>query len=475
MGSVILAALVRRNPGLLGVTLLCGCWNGAAALHKPCEVDAQCGRNQRCSADGFCDGPPPSSSSSDGTDSDGACAPVVSNTCDPTARIGAHTLSSTPIVNADFSRALAVGAADLLGDARIELVVLSLDNYNVSVMENVGGGNWEVGAAPYSTPITDPRDLAVIDVETDGIPEFLLLAQNGQVDVVGWDGTSASSRATVNVAADDLLTLSATDIFGDVGPELLLAGSSALHVVPNIGGTFQEGDVRKRSGSFYKPWDLLVVGGAVTRVLLPESDDMSFSGALTQQVQVVRIDGGDLTLDEPLATDLQNPWAIAQGDFFGDDELEVAVVERRLDSPGDANYTDITGSPGRLRFYRVDDTGMTQLGEPLETAIGPVALQAADLDCDGKSELVIASTGPAGASAGQNQVFFGSCDPLPEASRLETFPDAAGVGIVAGTRMAAADFDGDGLLEVAIPDLGNLADPEAPGERVVLVGVEAAP
>ncbi|MBK8236159.1 MAG: hypothetical protein IPK74_11415 [Deltaproteobacteria bacterium] len=469
--------MVRRNPGLLGVTLLCGCWNGAAALHKPCEVDAQCGSGQRCSADGFCDGPPTttSSSSSDGTDSDGACAAVLSNTCDPTARIDAHTLSSTPIVNADFSRALAVGAADLLGDDRIELVVLSLDNYNVSVMENVGGGNWQAGAAPYSTPITDPRDLAVIDVETDGVPEFLLLAQNGQVDVVGWDGTSATSRATVNVAADDLLTLSATNIFGDVGPELLLAGSSALYVVPNIAGSFQEGDVRKRSGSFYKPWDMLVVGGAVTRVLLPESDDMSFSGALTQQVQVVRIDGGDLTLDEPLATDLQNPWAIAQGDFFGDDELEVAVVERRLDSPGDVNYTDITNSPGRLRFYRVDDTGMTALGEPLETAIGPVALQAADLDCDGKSELVIASTGPAGASAGQNQVFFGSCDPLPQASRLETFPDAGGVGVVAGTRMAVADFDDDGLLEVAIPDLGNLADPEAPGERVVLVGVEAAP
>lgn len=400
---------------------------------------------------------------------------MIPSTCDPMQIVGDHVLTSSEVVNADFSRTLAVGAADLLGDARTELVVLSLDNYNLSIMENVGGGNWQAGAAPYSIAITDPRDLAVVDVETDGVPEFLLLAQNGQVDVVGWDGGSASSRATVNVAADDLFTLVAADLFGDAGPELLLAGSSALHVVPNAGGTFEEGDVRRLSGNFAKPWDLLVAGGAVTRILLPESDDTSFTGALTQRIQVVRIDGGDLVLDPPLATDLQNPWALTQGDFFGDERVEVAVVERRLDSPPDANYTDITGLPGRLRFYRVDDTGVTVLGEPIEIAIGPVVLEAADLDCDGKSELVIGATGPAGASAGVAQVFFGSCDPLPDPARLESFPEVGGRGLVAGTRMAVADFDQDGLLEVAIPDLGNLADPEAPGERVVLVGVEAAP
>jgi len=443
----------------LAVVLLSlpACWNGEEALHKPCANNAHCGRGQTC-IDRFCDGPD--------------CEAPTPTTCDPTKRVVTREVVASDLVNEAFARSIAVVTGDFVGDDRTDLAVLSYDNYGLYVLENAGS-SWPVAAMYFPDALTELFDLVAADLDRDGTTEFLLLSNNGQIGVVDWDGTNLTPIGTVDLSTTGLYSFTAADLVGDAGPDLFVSGATAVHLVPNVGGTLVAEEARSVSGEFYEPWDTLVVGtGAGARILVPESDDQSTMGAMNQVVHVLRVDDSAPVRGTPLGSDFQNPWAVAEGDFLGGNELEIAVVERRLNQPPDVAMEGTT-DPGRLRFFRLVDDVVTEVGEPIEVGIGPGVLAAADLDCDGKTDLVLGNAGRPGMDDGRAQVLFGSCEASVNADDLMTFPEVGGTGVSAGTRLGVGDFDGDGLLDVAIPDFGDLAVPALPG-RLVIVGVQEA-
>ncbi|MBL8944132.1 MAG: VCBS repeat-containing protein [Myxococcales bacterium] len=450
-----------------------GCWNGELALHKPCENDDQCGRGQTCEG-GYCDGPPAGATdtASSTTETGGSCEPPPPTTCDPSQRPSTRTLEATEIVDELFSAPIAVVAGDFVGDGRTDLAALSFGSYGIILVEGTGG--FPVVSTYQQTQVTELVDLAVTDLEGDGSPEFLMLSELGSIEVVPWTrGADAFSVGTVLdlPVTQDAFTLTVADLVGaDDLPELLVSTSTAIELVPNVGGAPSLLDVFQIEGDFDEPWDTIVVGaGADRRILVPESDDASVMDVANQVVSSFRIEGSTLAVAPPLGTTFQNPWALAEGDFLGDDELEIVVAERRLNLPSDDDLEPTT-RPGRLRFFRLVDDVVTEVGEPLEVGVGPRALAAADLDCDGKTDLVLGNSGRPAMDDGQAQVLFGSCDAAASEANLVDVPGVGGSGLRAASRLAVGDFDGDGLLEVAIPDLGDIA---SPGERIVLVGVEA--
>lgn len=484
-GPLLCSAAVRTFPAAIVLCLgSAGCWNGELALHKPCENDDQCGRGQTCEG-GFCDGPPasggtaPSTSTSTAgpastTDTGDICEPPTPTTCDPMRRPGMRALEAREIATPDAVAPIAVVAGDFVGDPNPDLAVLGFGQ-GIILFENTS--TWMTSDSYLETQLTELVDLAVM-TRSEVSHDFLVLSETDGVEVVRWNrGDEVFERIadiqlpmTPKQMSLDAFSLLAADVVGDNVPDLIVSTSTAIQVVPSVDGELQEDEIFLfPDADVDEPWDTLLVGtGSNRRILVPESDDNAVIGEANQAVRSFRIDGTSISKAGDLGTDFQNPWALAEGDFLGGDELEIVVAERRLNQPID-DEVEPTTAFGRLRFFRLVNDNVTEVGEPLEVGVGPRVLAAADLDCDGKTDLILGNSGRAGAYDGEAQVLFGTCDEGASADDLATVPAVGGKGLTAGSRMAVGDFDDDGLLEVAIPDLG---DEQNPGARLVLVGVE---
>ncbi|MBX7083412.1 MAG: FG-GAP-like repeat-containing protein [Nannocystaceae bacterium] len=408
------------------------CWNGEAALHKPCAKDRQCGDGQSC-IDGYCGG------------------------------ITGRTLAVAQVTETGFGNATSVVAAQLTGDGAIDLAVLAFGS-GLFVRENTGSDFVPKGD-PYYGGATDLVDLELADVDGDGDLEFIVLSLGGTVEVVERSNDVFTLSATLTFTPP-IFSLATVDLVGDGRPDLVVAGTSAVHLVPNTGGSFDDGDVRTLSGPFTEPWDIVVVGeGPARRLLLPDSDRQSTNGATNQRVDILRVQGGALVEDKFLGTRFVNPFGIAVGDFLGDDALEVAVVERHLDA-SDANNDLATRKPGHVRFFRLDLDEVEELAS-IEIGVGGFSAATADLDADGKDDLVLGLTGAPQQGGTSQQVLFGSVAAQPRPQDLHTVAIPGPRGVEAGIHLAVADLDGDDRPEVVIPDYGR--DEADGGARVIIV------
>ncbi|MFO0632117.1 MAG: hypothetical protein U0168_04625 [Nannocystaceae bacterium] len=408
------------------------CWNGEGALHKPCAKDRQCGDGQSC-IDGYCDG------------------------------ITGRTLAIAQVTETGFGNATSVVAAQLTGDEAIDLAVLAFGS-GLFVRENTGTAFVPKGD-PYYGNATDLVDFELADIDGDERLEFMVLSLGGTVEVVERDDDVFALSATLTFPAP-IFSLAVVDLVGDDKPDLVVAGTSAVHLVPNEGGRFDDTDVRTLQGTFSEPWDIVVVGnGPARRLLLPDSNRQSTNGATNQRVDVLRVQGDRLAEDKHLGTRFVNPFGIAVGDFLGDDALEVAVVERHLDGSDPANDL-ATKQAGRVRFFRLDLDDVEELAT-VEIGIGGFSAAAADLDADGKDDLVLGLTGAPHQGGGPQQVLFGSVAKQPRPQDLRTIAIPGPRGVEAGIHLAVADLDGDDRAEVVIPDYGR--DEIEGGARVIIV------
>lgn len=467
--------------------LASACFEGGDALGLPCEKNSQCGDGQSCSPEGMCIGKGDDGTGNDDDGSSDDTSPI--QPCDPSpppycmlgTELGSRSVAFTELERTDFGHATAIVTGDFVGDDKIDLAVLNMVEHQLHMVSNDGEANYMIAGTWFDPLAPQTFDVISPDMDCDGDSEFFVLSfEAGTVTQLEWNETDAQfdAQAQLSVVANNLYSLAAADLVQDDNqtPDLLILGNSQIHLVANYGGALDPGGavtVGEPSGTeFLEPWASVIVGGTLedARILVPQSNDGSFMGEANQLVHSLQattdIEGFPLLQKaEPptLASDFRNPFAIAAGNFDGDpgDTIEIAVAERNLTGGNES-----TDEPGRLRFFRfVDDAPVEVVDGGIMIGVGPRALAAADLDCDGRDDLVIGHTGRNDQYDGVPQVMFGA-DPLSDM----TPEDVPVGGMSSGTRIGIGDFDGDGRPEVAIPDWGR--DNDEPGNRIVFIDVE---
>ena len=360
----------------------------------------------------------------------------------------------------------AVAVADMNGDNRMDLIVTTSANV-VTVLFGNGDGSFQT---PQSYPVgSSPASLTAVDANGDGIADIVtanLFSRDVSVLLGNGDGTlQTEQRFSVGLRPSSIV---AASIDGDSAVDLVLANSGFDNVTilyGNGNGTFRSrrafavgdaplavtvadfnGDGKldiaaaNRSsndlsilqgngdGSF-QIQQRVAVGSSLAAVVTADLNadgrlDVVTANSSTDDVSILLSNGDGTFQPEQRYVVGDTPFALAVGDFNGDGKFDVAAANTLsrdisvLLGIGDGSFQP------QQRFL---------LGYP---AIGPSSIAVADLNGDGKADLV---AGRNLEGNGDNViVFIGNGDgtfQLPRPFR----------GSIGTRSVAVGDLNGDGM------------------------------
>lgn len=163
--------------------------------------------------------------------------------------------------------------------------------------------------------------------------------------------------------------------------------------------------------------------------------------AYSGKLQVVRrVPGGGMVPDAPVTLD-REPRSMAPGDFDGDGDTDIAVSFYGSERLG-VLRNDGSGSFADVQRVRVDPWSG---GFP-----GPQDVKAADLDGDGRTDLVLGTLGTR-----RFEVFLGRADGTFAEPIAWRAPDFPGFNAPAVVGFDIGDIDGDGDVDILAPLLAT--------------------
>ena len=129
---------------------------------------------------------------------------------------------------------VAVAAADLNGDGKVDLVVANAVNSKVTVLSGDGTGKF---TSIVGYPIFTPSSVTITDVNKDSHPDLVLQTVNGTAI---WFGNGDGTFAAHLDALVPLSPAAVGDVIGDSSPDLVAAGGRTVSILAGNGnGTFQ--------------------------------------------------------------------------------------------------------------------------------------------------------------------------------------------------------------------------------------------
>jgi Bacterial Ig-like domain (group 3)/FG-GAP-like repeat len=371
---------------------------------------------------------------------------------------GDGTLQSNPAVVSfpigDSPHGVVVG--DFNHDGKLDFATANNTTYNGTVSVVFGNGNgtfqaptdyltwtqnpYNPGSNPFSIVAADFNNDGYLDLATldTGSSEISVLINNhdgtfgGPFFYGGWAGNSGDGANSQQIAAADVNHDGKTDLVVTASP---LYGAGVAILFGNGDGTFQQPavlyatDIQLSSvavGDFNGDGvpDIVVSSNPLdTLTVLLNKGDGSFKGARDYEPFVIsstNIRGG-------FPNNFPQPVSVAFGDFNGDGKPDLAVSDNaNIDVAIYLNNGD--GTFKENANYRTD---------PTQYSYGPNNVAVADLNRDGKLDLV------AGGSSGTSfSTMLGNGD--------GTFQPAVVYqqNLGGSTTLAVADVNGDGIPDV---------------------------
>jgi len=301
--------------------------------------------------------------------------------------------------------ATSVAVGDFSGDGKPDFAVLTvLDHLDVFV--NQGDGNF--GSL---VPLTGPQSalvMAVGDFNRDGRPDLAVTTQDRAVDILFGDGNGGFAAPIAYATGGEVDSIAVSDLDGDGYPDIVVSNAELAGTCPGAPG------ICLPSG----------LGAGTANVLINQGD-----GTFAPQVSYASGNGTA---------------SLALGDLNGDGAPDIAATNS-VDNTLSVFFNRGDGTFTLQATYANAGSGTAAPGLPFPRTGGGVV--AADFDGDGHVDIGVVQ----GSTQSRSGVFLllanaGDGRLLPPVSYAITGnPDA----------LAVADFNGDGLPDLAVTSAEN--------------------
>jgi uncharacterized protein (DUF2141 family) len=356
-----------------------------------------------------------------------------------------------------------VAVADLNGDGKPDLVVTSSGDSDVNVLLNAGDGTFALpdGGTSFPTYPTGrvPASVAIADLNGDGKPDLAVAnAFDNTVSVLLGEGDGTFLPQLISPTGMTPSSIAVADLNGDGKPDLAVANAGTDSPGQTVSVLLGQGDGSfplPDGGASYPAYPTGTEPQAVAAADLngDGKPDLAVANFISGSVSVL-LNHGDGTFPAPTSSSDAyptggKPRSVAVVDLNGDGKLDLAV----------ANAFDNTVS---VLLNAGDGTFPHQVAYP--TGAGPLSVAAADLNGDGKLDLAVANaSGGVGDIVNTVSVLYGKGDGTFDPQVY--YPTGVGPDGV-----AAADLNGDGKPDVVVANSqGDLDAQHANGSVSVLI------
>jgi uncharacterized protein (TIGR03437 family) len=350
-----------------------------------------------------------------------------------------------------------VAAGDFNGDGYPDAAVAGQQSGTVAVLEGNGDGTF---AAAVNYPVAPQvSSLIVMDLNGDGRLDIVAASGtpyviagdhgSGDVSVLLGNGDGSFRAGSVAPAGMTPVAVAAADFNGDNIVDVVTANQGSNDLTYLVG---------KASGGFQPGISIPLTGAGTSLPAQPSAlltadfnrdrrPDLAVADYGSGQVTVL-LAGANGGFSSPVSLPVgNNPSGLASADFNGDGNPDLAVADAGMNGTGDVMV--FAGAGG----------GFTP-SSTLAAGSHPVAVVAGDFNHDGKMDLASVSEGTFGADQGGVYLLAGNGDGTFQ--KAVVYPAGANPSAI-----AMGDFNRDGN-----PDLAVLSNTTASGasQLVVLLG-----
>jgi len=338
----------------------------------------------------------------------------------------------------------AVASADLNADGKRDVIVTNQGSASVSVLLNTtAAGAAPTFAAQVSlTTGSDPVAVAIADINGDGKPDLIVAnAQSGSISVLL--NTTTAGATTPTFAAQQTFTaggypfsVAAADLDGDGKPDIVIAnaGSSGVSILRNT-------TTAGATTASFAATQFVATGKEAAAVVVADIDsdgkpDLVVANYTSNTTSVLlnTTAAGATTLSFGAQTALiggSAPSAVAVADLNGDNKPDVVIVNS-------FDYTvsvllNTTAAGAAAASFTTQQTFLT--------GVGPAAIAIADVDGDGRPDLIVSNQGDATVSVLLNTMAANAAVPT-FAARQNFTVGKDPVGVI------AADVQNDGKADL---------------------------